>query len=136
MKERIYLETFWRCTFGMDTWNLGEPPSIVFFELLHKILSLSSFIINPVHLFISFRFDCGSGSGMVRSATPVLLQQWNRASIVRRRWDGWMQLNDGPFTQGRSKVGNFLSFEITHPQFVSQMNHFHSCRLIKVRNTF
>lgn len=41
---------------------------------------------------------------MVRSATPVLLQQWNRASIVRRRWDGWMQLNDGPFTQGRSKV--------------------------------
>lgn len=47
---------------------------------------------------------------MVRSATPVLLQQWNRASIVRRRWDGWMQLNDGPFTQGRSKVCHVIIF--------------------------
>lgn len=57
--------------------------------------------------YLEFRFDCGSGSGMVRSSQPVKLEQWNRASIVRRRWEGWMQLNDGPFTQGRSKVSSF-----------------------------
>ncbi len=54
------------------------------------------------------RFDCGSGSGVVKSSSPVKLEQWNKASIVRRRWDGWMQLNDGPFTQGRSKVRGVL----------------------------
>ncbi|OXA50862.1 Pikachurin [Folsomia candida] len=67
--------------------------------------------------YLEFRFDCGSGSGLVRSAAPVKLEQWNKASIVRRRWDGWMQLNDGPFTQGRSK-GLFSRITFRQPVYI------------------
>lgn len=53
---------------------------------------------------ISFRFDCGSGTGKVRSDTEVMLNQWNTLTVYRYRWDAWIQLNNGQRIQGRSKV--------------------------------
>lgn len=50
------------------------------------------------------RFDCGSGTGKVRSEEPVLLNQWNTVTIYRHRWDAWLVLNEGNRIQGRSKV--------------------------------
>ena len=51
-----------------------------------------------------FRFDCGSGVGIVRSEETVLLNQWNRLTLYRHRWDAWIQLNNGKHVEGRSKV--------------------------------
>lgn len=51
-----------------------------------------------------FRFDCGSGTGKVRSDTKVTLNQWNTLTVYRYRWDAWIQLNNGQRVQGRSKV--------------------------------
>lgn len=53
---------------------------------------------------INFRFDCGSGTGSVRSKETVLLNQWNTVTIYRHRWDAWLVLNHGTRVQGRSKV--------------------------------
>lgn len=50
------------------------------------------------------RFDCGSGQGVVRSAETVLLNQWNRLSVHRHRWDASIRLNSGRRVAGRSKV--------------------------------
>ncbi|KYB26728.1 Pikachurin-like Protein [Tribolium castaneum] len=53
--------------------------------------------------FVEFRFDCGSGVGVVRSEETVLLNQWNHITLYRHRWDAWLQLNSGKHVQGRSK---------------------------------
>jgi pikachurin len=58
-----------------------------------------------VDSYLEFKFDCGSGEGGVRSAEPVLLNQWNKLTLYRHRWDAWLQLNGGIHVQGRSKVG-------------------------------
>lgn len=54
--------------------------------------------------FVLIRFDCGSGTGKVRSVTEVTLNQWNTLTVYRYRWDAWIQLNNGQRVQGRSKV--------------------------------
>lgn len=56
------------------------------------------------HGYLEFRFDCGSGVGVVRSDKQVLLNQWNHVTLYRHRWDAWLQLNDGAHIEGRSKV--------------------------------
>lgn len=56
------------------------------------------------HSFLPHRFDCGSGTGRVRSEETIVLNQWNTITIYRHRWDAWLVLNQGNRVQGRSKV--------------------------------
>ncbi|CAG9821107.1 unnamed protein product [Phaedon cochleariae] len=67
--------------------------------------------------FVEFRFDCGSGIGVVRSEETVLLNQWNHITLYRHRWDAWLQLNNGRHVQGRSK-GLFSRITFREPLFV------------------
>ncbi|GJQ82652.1 hypothetical protein Trydic_g19669 [Trypoxylus dichotomus] len=67
--------------------------------------------------FVEFRFDCGSGIGMVRSEETVLLNQWNHITLYRHRWDAWLQLNGGKHVQGRSK-GLFSRITFREPLFI------------------
>lgn len=57
-----------------------------------------------------YRFDCGSGLGVVKSEETVILNQWNTLSVYRHRWDAWIQLNRGKRISGRSKVSQFYTF--------------------------
>ncbi|XP_072391898.1 pikachurin-like [Diabrotica undecimpunctata] len=67
--------------------------------------------------FVEFRFDCGSGVGVVRSEETVLLNQWNHITLYRHRWDAWLQLNGGKHVQGRSK-GLFSRITFREPLFI------------------
>ncbi|XP_065220791.1 pikachurin-like [Planococcus citri] len=67
--------------------------------------------------FVEFRFDCGSGVGVVRSDETVLLNKWNKLTIYRHRWDAWIQLNKGKHIQGRSK-GLFSRITFREPVFI------------------
>ena len=60
--------------------------------------------MDTAHCIFCYRFDCGSGLGVVRSEETVLLNQWNRLTLYRHRWDAWIQLNNGKHVEGRSKV--------------------------------
>ncbi|KAJ8965806.1 hypothetical protein NQ317_006208 [Molorchus minor] len=62
-------------------------------------------------------FDCGSGVGVVRTEETVLLNQWNRITLYRHRWDAWLQLNGGKHVQGRSK-GLFSRITFREPLFI------------------
>lgn len=55
-----------------------------------------------------YRFDCGSGLGVVKSEETVILNQWNTLSVYRHRWDAWIQLNRGKRIAGRSKVSRYI----------------------------
>ncbi|KAJ8960123.1 hypothetical protein NQ318_003842 [Aromia moschata] len=67
--------------------------------------------------FVEFRFDCGSGVGVVRSQETVFLNQWNHITLYRHRWDAWLQLNGGKHVQGRSK-GLFSRITFREPLFI------------------
>ncbi|XP_056640683.1 pikachurin [Diorhabda sublineata] len=67
--------------------------------------------------FVEFRFDCGSGVGVVRSEETILLNQWNHITLYRHRWDAWLQLNLGKHVQGRSK-GLFSRITFREPLFI------------------
>ncbi|KAF7993809.1 hypothetical protein HCN44_011078 [Aphidius gifuensis] len=69
------------------------------------------------HGFIEFRFDCGSGVGIVRSTETVKLNEWNSLNVFRHRWDAWIQLNSDKRVQGRSK-GLFSRITFQEPLFV------------------
>ena len=59
-----------------------------------------------VFTFLSnfFRLDCGTGPGVVRSNSKVILNQWNDLAVNRHDWGVWIQLNKGPREEGRSQV--------------------------------
>lgn len=79
-----------------------------------------SFLIKHIHC----RFDCGSGTGSVRSKETVLLNQWNSVTIYRHRWDAWLVLNHEARVQGRSKVSDF-HFCIIHRWTKSWVTYVH-----------
>lgn len=69
-----------------------------------RLVNIDRLIIGLITFVAIRRFDCGSGTGKVRSEEPVLLNQWNTVTIYRHRWDAWLVLNQGNRIQGRSKV--------------------------------
>ncbi|KAL9700309.1 hypothetical protein quinque_003750 [Culex quinquefasciatus] len=67
--------------------------------------------------FVEFWFDCGSGTGRVRSEETIVLNQWNSITIYRHRWDAWLVLNQGNRVQGRSK-GLFSRITFREPVYL------------------
>lgn len=80
-----------------------------------------------------FRFDCGSGTGKVRSDTEIVLNQWNTLTVYRYRWDAWIQLNNGQRVQGRSKV-NWISFVLLIFSDWSISNHIETSAILPRAN--
>lgn len=82
-----------------------------YWEIHSGVLLISNFlwfVSVPSVSFVSFvsyfRFDCGSGTGKVRSTEMVVLNEWNTLTVYRYRWDAWILLNNGQRILGRSKV--------------------------------
>uniref|UniRef100_A0A6P3DAI4 pikachurin n=1 Tax=Bombus terrestris TaxID=30195 RepID=A0A6P3DAI4_BOMTE len=69
------------------------------------------------HGFVEFRFDCGSGVGIVRSTQTVRLNEWNILTVYRHRWDASIRLNQDKRVEGRSK-GLFARITFLEPLFV------------------
>ncbi|CAO1339330.1 unnamed protein product [Diamesa serratosioi] len=67
--------------------------------------------------FIEFWFDCGSGSGFIKTKESVLLNVWNTITIYRHRWDAWILLNQNTKVYGRSK-GLFSRMTFREPVFL------------------
>lgn len=84
-----------------------------FDDLKKKNVCKSNEILNYLSVIL-FRFDCGSGTGKVRSDTEVMLNQWNTLTVYRYRWDAWIQLNNGQRVQGRSKVNLNLNLNMIY----------------------
>ncbi|XP_071533608.1 pikachurin-like isoform X2 [Panulirus ornatus] len=72
--------------------------------------------------YVEFRWDCGSGAGSVRSPEKVHMDEWNRLTVYRHRWDVWLQLNDGHHIQGRSE-GLFSRITFREPLYVGGSNN-------------
>ncbi|OWR45230.1 EGF fibronectin type-III and laminin G domain-containing protein [Danaus plexippus plexippus] len=73
--------------------------------------------IKDASCVIIWKFDCGSGAGVLRSPEPVHLGRWNTISVYRHRWDAWLKLNNGKRVRGRSK-GLFSRMTFREPVWV------------------
>ncbi|XP_017875382.1 pikachurin isoform X1 [Ceratina calcarata] len=87
------------------------------------------------HGFVEFRFDCGSGVGIVRSTQTVKLNEWNTLTVYRHRWDAWVQLNRDKRVEGRSK-GLFARITFREPLFVGGPGNTTGLERLPVRTGF
>jgi hypothetical protein len=60
---------------------------------------------------------------VVRSEETVLLNQWNRLTLYRHRWDAWIQLNNGKHVEGRSKVCSIIKGSSLIPLSLAKLLH-------------
>ena len=99
------------CTMGLSSSGKLQTRSSSLTPSISRCLQITQvFIFFPMGSTNRYRFDCGSGVGIVRSTETVKLNNWNNLSVYRHRWDAWIQLNEGKRVQGRSKVGAYAVF--------------------------
>ncbi|XP_044129376.1 pikachurin [Bufo gargarizans] len=61
--------------------------------------------ITMVSGYVVFRFDCGSGTAMIRSEKPVSLGQWHELRVSRTARNGLLQVDDQKQVEGMSEGG-------------------------------
>lgn len=91
------------------------------FTVVQRFVPIFSYVMkcamclttNIICILFMCRFDCGSGTGKVRSDETVVLNQWNSITVYRHRWDAWILLNEGNRVQGRSKVTSLKPNNLT-----------------------
>nr|XP_006139537.1 pikachurin [Pelodiscus sinensis] len=73
--------------------------------------------INMVDSYVEFRFDCGSGTAIIRSEEPVILGQWHELRVSRTAKNGILQVDkqkpvegmaEGAFTQIKCNTDIFI----------------------------
>ncbi|XP_075040327.1 pikachurin isoform X2 [Mixophyes fleayi] len=61
--------------------------------------------INMVNGYVVFRFDCGSGTAVIRSEKPVSLGQWHELRVSRTAKNGLLQVDNQGQVEGMSEGG-------------------------------
>ncbi|POI34665.1 hypothetical protein CIB84_001583, partial [Bambusicola thoracicus] len=60
--------------------------------------------INMVAGYVEFRFDCGSGTAVIRSEEPVSLGQWHELRVSRTAKNGILQVDKQKPVEGMAEV--------------------------------
>ncbi|KAM4810110.1 pikachurin [Rhinophrynus dorsalis] len=61
--------------------------------------------INMVNSYVVFRFDCGSGTAVIRSEKPVILGQWHELRVSRTAKNGILQVDNQKQVEGMAEGG-------------------------------
>ncbi|CAO2592424.1 Egflam [Lemmus lemmus] len=61
--------------------------------------------INMAGGHVEFRFDCGSGTGVLRSEDPLTLGQWHELRVSRTAKNGILQVDKQKVVEGMAKGG-------------------------------
>ncbi|XP_046330214.1 pikachurin-like [Haliotis rufescens] len=61
------------------------------------------FSVALVDGYIEFRFDCGTGIGVLRSLGEVTLGKWNEVTVQREENGAGLQLNEGDIVEGTAQ---------------------------------
>lgn len=61
---------------------------------------------------VEFRFDCGSGTGVLRSEDPLTLGQWHELRVSRTAKNGILQVDKQKVVEGMAKVRTHLSLSV------------------------
>ncbi|CAI9602203.1 unnamed protein product, partial [Staurois parvus] len=58
-----------------------------------------------VNGYVVLRFDCGSGTAVIRSEKPVSLGQWHELRVSRTAKNGLLQVDSQKQVEGKSEGG-------------------------------
>ncbi|XP_069739683.1 pikachurin isoform X2 [Narcine bancroftii] len=121
-----------RLSYGSASWPLEPRHYLSFMEFQlavrpeakrglllysHDSNSKDFIALTLDHGYLEFRFDCGSGTAIIRSAEPLSLNQWHDVKMSRTARSGILQVDDqhpvegmaeGAFTQIRCDTDIFL----------------------------
>ena len=61
-------------------------------------------LLSYTKIIILFRYDCGTGVGVLSSRTTARMGEWNLIRILRDGNDASLQLNDAELVNGTSPV--------------------------------
>ncbi|CAL8249334.1 unnamed protein product [Merluccius merluccius] len=73
--------------------------------------------ISLVDGYVDFRFDCGSGSAMIRSLEPVTMDTWHELKVSRTAKSGILQVDSQKPTEGIAE-GAFTQIKCSSPLYV------------------
>jgi hypothetical protein len=88
-----------RVIIGSNQSNFFENATVCSKRMLKTRLATQLY-----EIVLFSRLDCGTGPGIVRSASRANLGRWNRLTVFRHDWGVWLQLNGGVHEEGRSQV--------------------------------
>ncbi|XP_046437323.1 agrin-like isoform X5 [Daphnia pulex] len=71
---------------------------------------------------VQFRWDLGSGAGIVTSSERVTLFNWHRVLVSRRGKEASIRLDDGATSEGRS-LGPLSELNLDIPLFIGGLRH-------------
>ncbi|KAG8429022.1 hypothetical protein GDO86_018524, partial [Hymenochirus boettgeri] len=61
--------------------------------------------INMVNSYVAFRFDCGSGTAVIRTEKPITLGQWHELRVSRTAKRGILQVDNQKPVEGMAEGG-------------------------------
>ncbi|KAL7836080.1 hypothetical protein AOLI_G00273640 [Acnodon oligacanthus] len=73
--------------------------------------------INLVGGYVEFRFDCGSGSAVIRSEEPVSMNEWHELRVSRTAKNGILQVDEQRPVEGSSE-GAFTQIKCSSPLYI------------------
>ncbi|KAM7310168.1 basement membrane-specific heparan sulfate proteoglycan core protein isoform X4 [Ixodes scapularis] len=73
--------------------------------------------------YLEFRFELGSGVGLLRSQRPVQMDTWHTAKISREKRDAKLKVDDQSEVTGSSQ-GKMMGLDLTQPLFVGSVPNF------------
>uniref|UniRef100_A0A8D0GIY7 Pikachurin n=1 Tax=Sphenodon punctatus TaxID=8508 RepID=A0A8D0GIY7_SPHPU len=73
--------------------------------------------INMVDSYVEFRFDCGSGTAIIRSEEPISMGQWHELRVSRTAKNGILQVNQQKPVEGKAE-GAFTQIKCNPEIFI------------------
>ncbi|CAN7986822.1 unnamed protein product [Ixodes hexagonus] len=73
--------------------------------------------------YLEFRFELGSGIGLLRSQRPVQMDTWHTAKISREKRDAKLKVDDQSEVTGSSQ-GKMMGLDLTQPLYVGSVPNF------------
>lgn len=77
---------------------------------------------------VQFWFNCGSGTGLIQSKTPISMNEWHTVKIQREDWRGWLRVDEEQAVIGRSK-GDYAKLSLREPLYIGghpDLSHLYS----------
>uniref|UniRef100_A0A8D2JBA1 Pikachurin n=1 Tax=Varanus komodoensis TaxID=61221 RepID=A0A8D2JBA1_VARKO len=73
--------------------------------------------IRMVNSYVEFRFDCGSGTAVIRSEEPISLNQWHELKVSRTAKNGILQVDQQRPVEGMAE-GAFTQIKCNPDMFI------------------
>ncbi|XP_030647563.1 pikachurin [Chanos chanos] len=107
------------------TFQPGRPDGTLLYS--HDDSSQDFLSITLMGGFVEFRFDCGSGTAVIRSEEPVEMDMWHELRVSRTAKSGILQVDEQRAVEGMAE-GAFTQIKCSSPLFIGGVPDYDSTK--------